>query len=382
MWLPRFQRKGKPTIKPALSLMPLLFFLLWSITSSVWSAYHLTSLYASVEYASLVVCTLVMSHVVTTRAFLRGLVLGITVTLIASLVDGHYESDPFSGKYSLVGLFGSKNMIGLFAEMLIIVSLLLRYVTEGKFARLFISTGPLLLGLVCLFESKSATSVVSLVCALSVWSLLKLVSILPKKVRGITFVFVMFWCVVFFVVGYTFDVQDEILRLFGKSSDLTGRTYLWGIGMQHGLDNFLMGHGYAGFWVQGNIPAEALWFKFGIANRIGFHFHNLYVQTFVDLGAIGVSTIAFLLLWTCIQSIGSVLRHGMVIDYVMGGVLAVMFLVRSYAEVDILGTFSIGPMVFFALLPRVRSAELSKQGQSDVDVPILNGTGIKPCWTK
>ena len=119
----------------------------------------------------------------------------------------------------------------------------------------------------------------------------------------------------------------------------------------------MFGHGYSAFWVQGNPRAEQLWFDFGILSRVGFHFHNLYIESFVELGAVGlfiISSFLFVIMWRCIYF---TLQQGMKIEFVLPLAISVMFLIRSLVEVDLIGTFSIGPVLFFSILPRLSVRE-------------------------
>ena len=121
------------------------------------------------------------------------------------------------------------------------------------------------------------------------------------------------------------------------------------------------GYGYSAFWVQGNPIAEKLWYAFDIRARAGFHFHNLFVETFVELGGFGVFFIALLLLQNFFKSFGSILKFGMEKDYVFALGIATMFLVRAYVEVDLVGTFGIAAIVFFSNLTRLATYEKEKQ---------------------
>jgi exopolysaccharide production protein ExoQ len=101
----------------------------------------------------------------------------------------------------------------------------------------------------------------------------------------------------------------------------------------------------------GNVPAEHLWYKFGIWHRSGFHFHNLFVQSFVDIGIIGAAMLAFVLLVPFTKSLSTCLSQSGSFNRLMCAVLLV-YVVRSYTEVDIIGTYSIGPFVFYSIALR------------------------------
>ncbi|MDN3684749.1 O-antigen ligase family protein [Vibrio sinaloensis] len=87
---------------------------------------------------------------------------------------------------------------------------------------------------------------------------------------------------------------DEIIYGVGKDPTLTGRTVLWDIGYVFVfLKQPLLGFGYEGLFRIGNYQAEDIWEMFSVASGSGFNFHNMYVDTMVEFGTIGI--VAFML---------------------------------------------------------------------------------------
>jgi exopolysaccharide production protein ExoQ len=257
---------------------------------------------------------------------------------------------------------GSKNQVGFIAEIGIYTGLLLAFTKIDKFQKLLFALIPLVICGVCLYMSRSATSVMSLTAMLSVLVGMYFVTRLPQGLRMPALVASIFAVatVIMFAVALDVSMVDTILGGFGKNSTLTGRTYLWAEGIKNGMEMPWLGHGYVSFWVVGQPQAELYWHEFLIGNRSGFHFHNLYVQTFVDLGAVGVTMVSLLLIGLCIASLRLVLRAGLGLETGLFLGLSFMFLVRSFAEVDILGPFGVGPLLFYAMIPQLAQARSIK----------------------
>jgi len=158
---------------------------------------------------------------------------------------------------------------------------------------------------------------------------------------------------------YAFDLnpQAEILALFGKDSTLTGRTDLWKFGLNHATQNPVFGNGYSAFWVEGRPAAEALWEEFYIDSKMGFHFHNLFIQTLVDIGAIGLMILLAAITTFSLKSISALIRDGVSLYTIFPLALAFMFLTRAFVEVDILNAFGIGPLLFFSMYPRIYNVQ-------------------------
>jgi exopolysaccharide production protein ExoQ len=158
------------------------------------------------------------------------------------------------------------------------------------------------------------------------------------------------------------DVAGLVLDAFGKDVTLTGRTYLWSEAVRLSEDQRLFGWGYQSFWVQGQMDAERLWFEFYIEGRGGFHFHNLYVETAVGLGLVGVGLMLFFLIW----NVGAAVRVTLygptrgIGSTILG--TFILLLARSFSEVDFLGPFGTGALLMFAFAAMLSSPETAREG--------------------
>jgi len=127
------------------------------------------------------------------------------------------------------------------------------------------------------------------------------------------------------------SLQGVVAATQGKDATLTDRTYLWQDVIRIGMRHPFLGSGYGGFWVESiyselspqadNHPEEA---------------HNGYLETFANLGFVGVGLLIMLLL----QSLRSAMIS-MQDDFEYGRirlVLLIMALVMNYSE----ATFTVG----------------------------------------
>ena len=186
---------------------------------------------------------------------------------------------------------------------------------------------------------------------------------IPRSFRTATFAMFTFIMLIVTVIGVAYDAQDAILKGFGKDSTLTGRTHLWEEAIKSGAQTPILGHGYSAFWVPGNRKAEQLWSEFGVKARVGFHFHNVFLETFVELGIVGAALVTFLILANCWKSITLIIRNGMSVEYILALGISIMFLIRAMVEVDIIGTFSIGPLLFYSVIPRLATFHREQRNQ-------------------
>jgi exopolysaccharide production protein ExoQ len=106
----------------------------------------------------------------------------------------------------------------------------------------------------------------------------------------------------------------------------------------------MLGVGYQAFWVQGHVEAEGLWRFAQIESRVGFHFHNLYYETAVELGEFGVVILAVSLGAAAAAALRlSVTRPGSDTAFLCS--LVVFYAIRVGVELDFLDPFSPGSLL-------------------------------------
>ena len=329
--------------------------------STFWSLAPNISARASVQYASHVVCALIAARVISAPTLANGVNAGVFIVLIYSLAFGGYHYDPIDRTYSFVGAFASKNQLGFFASLGVFFAGMSLFVLKQKPAAKMLALGGGILATYSLFASQSATSVIGIAAAFAVMGGLRLILALHPRVRKASLVVALGLAVAAVFVAINMGAVETVLAAFGKDATLTGRTYLWSEGLAAFRQAPFLGTGYQAYWVQGFSEAERLWAEFYIATRDGFHFHNTYIETLVELGLVGCLLVAALL---AIVTVGHLVR---VLDagrdraaFALFG-LAVMLVIRSFVEVDTLYPYTAGSfLVYYAagVLAAARSREL------------------------
>lgn len=348
MWAPFAYYNKEVCLKPGNGFILPFCFLILCCLSSIWSDYRSVTLYSSIQYASMICIALIVSRRTSFETFLSGLSFGVFLVLIATF---------HTGSYSYEGLFGSKNQVGYFAEIGLLSSSILLFSRTMSFVKkLFLAVFPLCVSFICLLLSHSASSVITIFAILSLCLMAFFVAKFPSCIRMFLFFLIsMYFLATFFAFHvFDFDPISYVLDMFGKEKTLTGRTDLWDFGLKFAGNSPFLGVGYNAFWVKGRTEAEYLWEIFFIANRTGFHFHNLYVQTLVDLGFLGVCLIALMLILFFSRALRRVCVEGANIQSIFLFGISSIFLSRSFVEVDILSSFGLGPLLFYACYPMVK----------------------------
>lgn len=113
-------------------------------------------------------------------------------------------------------------------------------------------------------------------------------------------------CVALLVLLFTAGTE-EIFEVFGRSSDITGRTVIWA-GALNLIDNHaLFGLGYGSIWFPR--PQEG-WLQMSLLGThwVAFHAHNALLQVASELGLIATVAAVILLVQSFFEAIRSFLR--------------------------------------------------------------------------
>lgn len=359
LWLSRVLYRGNITIRPSPDSLLVLSLAAYGILSTLWSAHPPVTLRATVQFASIILCALIMSRIVRTESIIRGVSYGILLAIFVMVAIS-------SGKpphIAAIHYLGSKNQLGVLSEIGLIAALFALFTYHVLWKRLLISFPLLLFYLVALIKSESGTSNISLAGAIVFATAVSVISTrVPRRIRT----FALSLCVVLIAmlcgVGLANDLDKEGLRAMGKSTTLTGRTVLWDEGISQAMNNPYLGVGAGAFWVHGNPVAEKMWSKFGIASRSGFHFHNLFINLFVDLGVVGLILWLAVYLSVFLKCIAHVLKLGPDIESVFYLTVTTMFVIRSFTESDTPGPYGVGPLLFFLIVFKVNARAKLNRG--------------------
>ncbi|TPO02591.1 O-antigen ligase [Mesorhizobium sp. B1-1-5] len=347
VWLPLlFVDYRRFTWKLSSAWLPILLAA-YVCLSVFWSQAAGISARAAVQYSSHIVCAYVAARTISVRTLVVGSLIGIFFVLLYSLGVGGYALDTLDGTVNFVGAFGSKNQVGFFSSLGIFFCLAFLVFYRRNWLG-FVWTAPiLLLSVYMLAIAHSATSVASLPAVIGIVALLTMTKVLSRRYRRVLFIVGAGALVTGVVAALNLGLLDVVLGIFGKDSTLTGRTYLWQQGWEAAQQRPLLGYGYAAYWVQGFADPERLWAEFYISTRSGFHFHNTYVETLVEIGFVGVTLLALVILRAFYGHVSKVVFGGWSADSVVLAGATGLMLIRSFFEVEMLGPYFMASFVVY-----------------------------------
>jgi exopolysaccharide production protein ExoQ len=347
LWLPLILVDYRHSLGNYARFYWIIAFGVFACLSVFWSAAPGVTARAGVQYFSHIVCALIAARTVSVRTMSLGMLAGVCLVVLYSLAFGGYHYDPLDGEHSFVGAFSSKNQLGFFSSLGIYFAFACIFILgERGLARLLAFAGAGLSGY-ALIASQSATSIIATAATLGVMACLSIILKFAPRTRKTFLIAGMVLALGVAFVGLNSGGMEMLLEAFGKDATLTGRTYLWAEGLAAARQTPTVGVGYYGYWVQGFSEAERLWEEFYIGSRAGFHFHNTYIEVMVELGFIG-------LLLLCLVLFGVTAGHLVRLlddrddaaSHVMFGI-ALMLLVRSFFEVDVMHPYVIGSFLLY-----------------------------------
>ena len=279
---------------------PVLLIPAFALLSTLWS--DLPS--ATVRYGFLYLITIALGicigGMLERRALLIGLFAVFTFYNLAGFLFGGSVSVGVEQDSAFSGLAPSKNMAGNTAAVGLMLCLaVLSLAMQRRRMFLFVLALAMLpLSAWLLWSSLSTGALVSGTAAIFCLIVWLASQRMPVQFRGAVLATV---GLALIAALLTRDIWlpalfDMVLSGSGKDAGLTGRVDLWRKADALIARQPWLGHGYAAFWIPGNLDAEAFWREFGIKARVGFNFHNTPREVLVSLGYVGAALLGTVVL--------------------------------------------------------------------------------------
>lgn len=323
-----------------LFMMPSLF-----LVSTFWSNHPVLTFKLAAE--ALVSCGVVLVLTSSIRlktlinAFFVAQFLSVTVSLLSGKTGIIYETQ----QAAYVGYYGSKNFFAFAGLVLFILSIAVAGINKTILSRIvgYIGVVIALLTLVLTISAGAAISFFLIVLTYFALLIVKLINVRARPQFLLAAIIIMLCaaCLAGLVFGDENGLTGALLSMVGKDATLTGRTDLWAYASRLIEQHPLFGIGYQAFWVQNDPAPEALWYAFHIPTRTGFHFHNQFYATAVELGYFGVAVTFIYVSALVVASVRAVMLHHNALTIFLVQ-LVVLMMSRISTEVDLLAPFSIG----------------------------------------
>jgi exopolysaccharide production protein ExoQ len=348
--------------RPGLALKAILSFwlpwiyVLFAAMSVLWSQYPDWTLRASIQFVFSTGVFLVMVHALPAKSFLTVFLSALLLADAASVADARMAWN--TQGLAMIGIFGSKNAFGATQALLIQVGVwvLLDHGQRRLMRALALIgvVGAAILIVAALSVGAVVTVFGALACSLLAFHLRHF----PPRSRGVILsagaVLTAILCS--FLIVYGDELFQGALQLTGKSASLSDRTPLWDVAKKMMQEHPIGGVGFQAFWQQGNPYAEDLWSRFQPA-RAGYHFHNLWYESGVQLGYIGLGLALLTVAITAIEVMRWVVRSPSPASCFFLGYVVFMIL-GSVVEVGLFAQFSTTGAIFLAAFVYARQERI------------------------
>lgn len=356
---------------PLLLLLPVL-----ALLSALWSPAPLATVRGGVQLLLTAGAGILAARLLPPRALVGAVAAALAVAALLCVVFGRNVPDPYSGTNPFVGIFASKNTMAFFMAVLTLFALGAALDGRQRAPVRLAGAAGLALALPLLAMARSVGAVVAVGAAAGVFLLLLALGRARAGERAVLFVSCLVLLLPALALAAGLAAQgalgaafaDLVVGVLGKDLTLTGRTELWAVALERIAERPWLGHGYLGFWREGNPWAEALWREFHVQGRTGFHFHNAPIQAAVDLGVAGAALAAGLLVLAAWGAARAALREPSVPRAALAAVAACL-LARAGVEVDALFPFGFGTFLLFAVAASARARPAARRSRSAPAVP-------------
>jgi exopolysaccharide production protein ExoQ len=333
---------------------PMLMFLVYCALSTVWSDYPAVALKRWIRLlGDFTMVLLVLTDRDQSDAMKRVLSwVGFILIPVSILFDKYYPEfsryyDPWNGRMFVSGVAADKNMLGMTCLVygVVMVWRLVSAYKEPKGrerTRRLIALGAMVAMVLYLFnDADSMTSESCFVMA----SVLIVATTLSKAARKPLIVHLMVATIVGSAFGLLFlHIGGGVaFQKLGRNATLTGRTEIWS-GLLQFSGNPLFGTGFDSFWMGKRM--ERIWTAGGQLYGIN-EAHNGYLETYLNLGWIGVALLATFIV-TGYRNILAALRLEPVIGRIRLG-LFVAVVVYSFTEAGFRTNSSVWIAFLFAI---------------------------------
>lgn len=206
---------------------------------------------------------------------------------------------------------------------------------------------------VCLVMSRSSTSATTVIVSLTIYlflsrDLFRTTYFLIRLSILISIISTASILVYYFVNSQMISVAvllSPFAAIFGKSTDLTGRTDIWNLMWESISHRPYFGYGFSSFWLGPDGPSQyiSVELQWPVPSA-----HNGYIDVINELGWIGFTLFSFVILHIIINLI-ELMRYNRNLAAFHAGILA-MYLVNNFSEsIALRVLFSLQFIMFFSM---------------------------------
>jgi len=285
--------------------------------SAMWSIESSATINRSVSLISIVlVCFAVSLAGWSRKRFQQVTIPPVMYIVVVSLLVGMAYpgriieiGDDLSQKNAWHGITLTKNQFGMMASLGLIICVNSWLARDGRTLWAIVGAA---CSFACLLLSRSNTSLLSAMIAVSFMLLVMRVPIIKQKFSvhvtvALVVLLILYECVIQDVVPGAYTLLSPIRAMTGKDGSLSGRTIIWDIIKQHIQIAPYLGSGYGAYWI-GAVPSSPSYVFMYTMYFYPSESHNGYLDIVNDLGYLGLACLFFFVVAYVRQAL-ELMRH-------------------------------------------------------------------------
>ncbi|MBD2773262.1 O-antigen ligase family protein [Iningainema tapete] len=204
------------------------------------------------------------------------------------------------------GIFLHKQTLGRYMSFAASIFLITAF--DKKSNRWF-ALAVLCLVFILILLSQSKTGLVAFILLLLQMPLYTIAK--QKRMRALHMVFVLLLLTTVAII-FSLNLETIVVDFLGKNLEFNGRTPVWELAIEKGMERPFLGYGYNGFWTSeaSDFIIMNTWYGLSeaVANRtLIFHAHNSFIDIFLQLGLIGLILVTWNLIAVIIRVVKLIL---------------------------------------------------------------------------
>ena len=263
-------------------------FVVLCLFSALWSDYHFLSFKRSFQ---LFVMFLVITEALTNiepELLLKQLKIVVSIYLFYNLYACRFipaAIDPVFGTWR--GIEVQKNWLAQNSLYCLLSSIVFFSFDKTRLTKLYDSV-LILISVLIIYKAHSSTNFIAVVIIVFMGVVFQIESVfknlgIGRSILGLMFLFILTFSGIFII--FSSEIFGLIPGYFGKDTTLSGRVDIWNFVWNDIENRFLLGYGFATYWIMGSSRLEifASYFEGFVVNSA----HNGYLEIILQVGFIG-----------------------------------------------------------------------------------------------
>jgi len=263
-------------------------FILLCLLSAVWSDYHFLSFKRSFQLFVMFLVIVEALVNIDPKVLLKQLKIVVSIYLFYNLYACRFipaAIDPVFGTWR--GIEVQKNWLAQNSLYCLLSSIVFFSLDKTRLTKLYDSV-LILISVLIIYKAHSSTNLIAVVIIVFMGIVFQIESVfknlwIGRSILGFVFLFILTLSGIFLI--FSSEVFGLIPGYFGKDLTFSGRVDIWDFVWNDIEKQFLLGYGFATYWIMGSSRIEifASYFEGFMVNSA----HNGFLEIMLQLGVVG-----------------------------------------------------------------------------------------------